>query len=398
MLVDFADELFTFLPAGAAASIRADLGLSYAEAGLVLAMLSAGGFLGVFATAAADFVSRRALASAGALLYGLCMLAFAAGRSFWVFVVAAFLWGAASDAFLDAAQVALADLAGDDLDATLARANLFGAVGDLLGPVVLTVAVATGLGWRPVLAAGGLLMLGYAAVLARQPVPAPAPGGTSPWAAARAALADRRVWVLALALGLLSTLDEPFLGFVIASIEARGRSVAVATALAGSIVVGSIAGFALLAAWGERVRDRPSWSPSRAPARAGTVGGAAPAAGVLGAVAISAAAVVLVAAPAPLPVATAGVVFGAGIALVWVVLQAAVLRLRPGQAGTTEAVVSLLASFELLVPPAIGAVADAAGLDRAMWCYVAISLLLLAVLAGPSLPRWTTRSSSRSRR
>ena len=209
-------------------------------------------------------------------------------------------------------------------------------------------------------------MLGYAAVLSRQPLPGPAPDGASPWSIARAVLADRRVWVLALALGLLSTLDEPFLGFLIASIEARGTSVAAATALAGSIVVGSIAGFTLLAAWGERVRDR---------------------AGVLGAGAILVPAVVLVAAPVPVLVVPAGIGFGAGIALVWVVLQAAVLRLRPGQAGTTEAVVSLLASFELLVPPLIGVAADAAGLDRAMWCYVAISLLLLVVLAGSSLPR-----------
>ena len=377
MFVDFADELFTFLPAGAAASIRADLGLSYAQAGLVLAMLSAGGFLGMFAKSAADFVSRRALAAGGALVYGLCMLGFAVGHSFWVLVVAAFLWGAASDAFLHASQLALSELAGDDLDLTLARTNLFGSIGDLLGPVVLTIAVATGLGWRPLFAVGGVLMLGYAAVLARQPLPAPAPDGTSPWSIARAVLADRRVWVLALALGLLSTLDEPFLGFLIASIEARGTSVAVATALAGSIVVGSIAGFTLLAAWGERVRDR---------------------AGVLGAGAILAAAVVLVAVPVPVIVVPAGIGFGAGVALVWVVLQAAVLRLRPGQAGTTEAVVSLLASFELLVPPLIGVAADAAGLDRAMWCYVAISLLLLVVLAGSSLRRWTTGSASRSRR
>ena len=385
MLVDFADELFTFLPAGAAAAIRADLGLSYAGAGLVLAMLSAGGFLGMFAKSAADFVSRRALAAGGALVYGLCMIGFAVGHSFWVLVVAAFLWGAASDAFLYSAQLALSELAGDDLDATLARTNLFGSIGDLLGPVVLTVAVATGLGWRPLFAVGGVLMLGYAAVLARQPLPAPAPDGASPWSVARAVLADRRVWVLALALGLLATLDEPFLGFLIASIEARGLSAAVATALAGSVVVGSIAGFTLLAGWGERIRGRGR-------------------AGVLGAGAILAGSVVLVAAPTPLLIAPAGVVSGAGIALVWVVLQAALLRLRPGQAGTTEAVASLLASFELLVPPAIGAVADAAGLHRAMWCYVAISLLLLAVLVRPdrrilrSVRAWTTASGSRSRR
>jgi MFS transporter, FSR family, fosmidomycin resistance protein len=173
LLVDLADEWFTFLPAGAMAPIRADLGLSYAQAGVLLALLPAGGLLGVVLMAAADFVSRRLLGAAGAFVFALCLLAFAAGRSFLALAVASFVWGAASDAFVHATQLALAELAGHDLDATLARTNLLGSLGELLGPLTLAVAAGAGLGWRPVFATGGALMLGYAAWLGAQPLPPP---------------------------------------------------------------------------------------------------------------------------------------------------------------------------------------------------------------------------------
>ena len=88
LLVNLADEWFAFLPAGAMESIRADLGLSYAQAGVLLALLPAGGVLGIFLMAAADFVSRRLLGAAGALVYALCLLTFATGRSFMVLAIA----------------------------------------------------------------------------------------------------------------------------------------------------------------------------------------------------------------------------------------------------------------------------------------------------------------------
>jgi MFS transporter, FSR family, fosmidomycin resistance protein len=143
-------------------SIRADLGLSYAQAGVLLALLPAGAVLGVVLMAAADFVSRRVLGAGGAFAFALCLLVFATSSSFVALAIASFVWGAASDAFIHATQLALAELAGDELDGTLARTNLLGSVGDLLGPLTLAVAAATGVGWRPVFAVGGVLMLAYA--------------------------------------------------------------------------------------------------------------------------------------------------------------------------------------------------------------------------------------------
>jgi predicted MFS family arabinose efflux permease len=369
LLVNLADEWFAFLPAGAMESIRADLGLSYAQAGVLLALLPAGGVLGIFLMAAADFVSRRLLGAAGALVYALCLLTFATGRSFAVLAIASVLWGAASDAFVHATQLALAELAGDELDATLARTNVLGSVGDLLGPLTLAIASATGIGWRPVFAVGGVLMLGYAGALAAQPLPPPHPDGATPWSVARAVLGDTRVVRLAAIWALIAVLDEPFLGFLIADLEeTHGVSAAAATALVGAVVAGGIVTYTVLGA------TRRSFSV-RSRLTAASIGQLV-------------AVLVMVAAPWPAVVAFAGFGFGAAIALLWVTLLAMTLRLRPGQVGTTQAAVSGLATVGVALPPLIGMAADRLGLGPAMWLFVlAPTGILLLVLTAQETSR-----------
>ncbi|HLQ34276.1 MAG TPA: hypothetical protein VK457_16445, partial [Chloroflexota bacterium] len=67
LLAGFADEWFTYWPFGSLEPIKADLGLSYAQMGLAVGSLTAGGLLGHFFRVAADFVDRRWLASLGAV-------------------------------------------------------------------------------------------------------------------------------------------------------------------------------------------------------------------------------------------------------------------------------------------------------------------------------------------
>lgn len=369
LLVDLADEWFTFLPAGAMESIRADLGLSYAQAGVLLALLPAGGVLGIVLMVAADFVSRRVLAAGGAFVFALCLLAFATGRSFAVLAVASFVWGAASDAFVHATQLALAELAGDDLDATLARTNLLGSIGDLLGPLTLAFAAGAGLGWRPVFAIGGVLMLAYSAWLAAQPLPPPRPDGSTPWSVVRAVVRDVRVLRLAAIWALIAILDEPFVGFLIANLEkTRHVSPAAATGLVVSVVAGGIATYAVLA-----VARHPFDAGSRL---------------AVGAMGLLATTGVMVAAPWPAVIALAGVGFGAAIALVWVTILTTTLRVRPGQVGTTQAVISGLSTVRVAIPPLIGLVADRLGLATGMWLFVLAPacILLLAVTGREASP------------
>lgn len=362
LLVDFADEWLTFLPFGAIESIRADVGLSYTQAGAILTLLPAGGIAGMFATVAADFVSRRALAAGGALVYGGCLVAFALADSFAVLAVAAFTWGAASDAFVHGAQVALVDVAGDELDGALARTNLLGSIGDLLGPVTVAAAAAAGLGWRPVFAAGGVAMLGYGGWLASKALPPPRPNRHTPSSAIAAVARDRRVWWFGAFLAVGDVLDEPFLGFLVALLQgARGASSAVAALVVGAALAGSVGGYVHLA------RRSSPLPEGRA---------------LVGATALKLVAIPgMLFAPSLAVVAVAAVGAGFAGAVLWVTIQAAVLRLRPGQSGTTWAVVATISLPGLAWAPLVGAAADRFGIEAAVALYLVAPILMLALLA-----------------
>lgn len=364
LVVELADEWASFLPFGTLEWFRAEFDLSYAQASMVLVLIGAGGLLGTALEVAADYVSRRLLASLGAAVYASCLLAFAVGRSFLIFAVAAFLLGAASDALVSGCGVALADLAGDDLDRALGIGNTLSWVGDLLGPGMLAVAAALGMGWRLTFAVAAGLMAAYAGLLALQPLPAPRRDRTRP--PAHAVILDVALDVRVLGFGLLDALlgllDEPFLGFVIAYLQqVRGQPETLATVVAGATVAGGFAGSAGLAF----ARPRTA-SALLAPA----------------AVLVAASATGLVLTGSVVLQAAASVMLGLGIAVIWVWVQAAVLRLRPGQEGTTGAVVSVLS---LAVagggfPALAGAVADARGLSMVLWLYVAAAVLLAVLL------------------
>jgi predicted MFS family arabinose efflux permease len=373
LFVRLADEWFTFFPAGALEPIRADVGLAYADVGLVLTALTAGGLLGNGFAAAADFVDRRRLASGGALVYALCLIAFAVGDALPVLLVAGFVWGAASDAFAHSCEVALVDLYRDDVAPALGQVNAYGAVGDLLGPLSLAGAAATGLGWRGAFAAGAALMLLYAGWLAARPFPAPRPrpGAATPAQAVLGVVRDRRIILLAVVDGLFGLLDEPFWGFTVAFLEReRGLAPAAATAVVGVAVAAGIAGFLSVPAFTGR------WAPAWLLVRLGAV--------------LAAAVAALIALPlAPLQLAAAAT-FGFTGAVFYAVLQATYLALRPGQAGTSKAVVSTIGCFGIGVPTLVGAVADAYGLTAGLAVYgaVPIAIVLLLAAAPPrSAPR-----------
>jgi hypothetical protein len=138
----------------------------------------------------------------------------------------------------------------------------------------------------------------------------------------------------------------------------------------GSVVVGGIVGAAALT-----LRRRPPSLPLTVPA--GVLAGA-----IVG----------LLAAPAvPLQI-VAGLSAGIASAIFWTRVQAATLGLRPGQAGTTAAVVGYLAMPGALVPLLAAMLADRFGLGAALGCYGLIAVVLTAVTVptGSSATRSST--------
>jgi predicted MFS family arabinose efflux permease len=371
VLVRFADEWATFLPAGSLEPIRGELGLTYAQAAGLLVALPAGGLLGNAFVVAADYVSRRVLASLGALAYGLALIAFGLAHSLPTLLAAAFIWGAASDAFIHGCEVALVDLAGDELPLALARMNGWAAVGDLLGPLTLAAGAAIGFGWRGAFLGLGVMMLGYAVWIGSQKLPPPHPRehAPHPLVGLLTILKDPRVLFLALVLGLFGLLDEPLAGFMIAYLErVRGLRADVATLVTMTLLVGGMAGYAVF----ERLAG------GRSPRR----------------LVITCAAVMTCALPAALflPVvglqAVAGLVFGAAASVFYTTLGTATLALRPGQAGATSAVVSSVGMLGIGFPALVGMVADAHSLTAAIGLYAVLPLIILLLVgvagSGPS--------------
>jgi predicted MFS family arabinose efflux permease len=365
LVVRLLDETAAFLPSGTLESFRADLGLTYAQAGTVLAMVAPGALVGGAFSAAADRFSRRAIAAAGAFGFAASLAAFAVGGSFGVLAGAALVMGAASTAMVDAAEVALVDLAGEDLRRCLARSNLLGAVGDLLGPAVVAAVSLSGLSWRAAFAVGAAMLGLYGLALAASPLPPPltvAPGDEpiGPRSPLLAVLGDPSVWILGAIGLLLAPFDEPLAGFMIALLEKdRGASAGVATAVALVGLSGGLVAYTLLAHRLERFGD-------------GRILFASTGAMTLGAVLIAVVPVVPV-------VAISAFVTSIGLNLGWLALQHRSLTLRPGQVGTTMAVLGTIEFGGFLVPMGIGALADRFGLVTAVASYGTLGAALVAM-------------------
>jgi predicted MFS family arabinose efflux permease len=360
LVAGFVDETVAFLPFGALEPLRHDLGLSYTGAAALLALYPGIGLVGGVFGVLADRYSRRLIAAGGALGYAAGLLLFAAGTNLPTLVIALTVMGFAGDAMVRATDVALVDVAGDRLELAVARATLLATIGDLAGPALLAVCLTTGLGWRAAFVAAGLGMAGYGLLLASQPLPAPTrppdvtpDGDRRPRHEVAAVLRDRRVFRLGLLAALVDVFDEPFLAFAIAYlVTARGQPAGVAALTAGVGLAGGVAA----AAWASRV-ERAEITPS---AVAGLlVGGVA----------------AIVAAPHPVVAALGAAGVGAAVNLAWISLETRVLTLRPGQAGTTSAMVSAVAQLAVLVPLVAGVLADGAGVSTALLLYLALALV-----------------------
>jgi len=203
-------------------------------------------------------------------------------------------------------------------------------------------------------------MAGYGLLLASQPLPAPTrrpdvtpDGDPRPRHEVAAVLCDRRVFRLGLLAALVDVFDEPFLAFAIAYlVTARGQPAGIAALTAGVGLAGGVAA----AAWASRV-ERAEITPSTVAAV--LVGGVA----------------AIVAAPHPVVAALGAAGVGAAVNLAWISLETRVLTLRPGQAGTTSAMVSAVAQLAVLVPLVAGVLADGAGVSTALLLYLALALV-----------------------
>lgn len=360
LVVRLLDEWWSYLPAGTIDDQVTDLGLSYGQAGWLLALLTLGGLIGSPLAALADRGHRRLLAVGGTLAIAVGLLAFAAAAPFPVLVVAATVMGGASDVMIRPLESSLADTADGELDKLLGRQHLLSWAGDFVAPALLGIGAATVIGWRGVFAFTTIVFVVFAVSLARTPFPAPAPivdgDETSLLRSARTLLRHRELWLLAAAEFALLPLDEAFLGFAVARAAAEGDN-APAQLLAAGVTLGGLTGTALVA---RRGLDRPLVAVGCGLLVGGALATAAPLA-------------------MPLTIAALALV-GAGTAVVWAKVHHRTLTLVPSRSATVPTMVGMLSTPALLVPVAMGVTADRVSITAALIGAALLAIPLAAVV------------------
>lgn len=154
LLIEFLDELVYGANETAWPLIRGDLGLSYAQIGLILSLPGLIGnliepFLGILA----DTGRRRALILGGGVFFTAALLLISRAPHYIGLLLAASLFNPSSGAFVSLSQASLMDSQPERHEQNMARWTFAGSLGVVAGPLALSGAVALGWGWRGLFAA-----------------------------------------------------------------------------------------------------------------------------------------------------------------------------------------------------------------------------------------------------
>ncbi|MFM8319417.1 MAG: MFS transporter [Chloroflexota bacterium] len=173
LLIEFVDELHYGMQGAVLPSLRSDLGLSYAQVGLLLGLPGMlGTFLELGVMVLADTRLRQRLVVGGGLLVALGVLGIAAASSFPMALLAFVVVFPASGAFVTLAQGTLMELNPGREPQMMARWTVAGALGNLAGPALIAGGFALGIGWRWSYVALAVMAAGLALLAAAGRFPA----------------------------------------------------------------------------------------------------------------------------------------------------------------------------------------------------------------------------------
>lgn len=175
LAIEFFDELDYGIRAAALPSLRDDLGLTYAQVGLLLGLPHIlGALLEWFLMLLGDTPLRKWLIVGGGAAIALALGMIAAATSFPPVLLAWVISFPASGAFVTLSQATLMDVNPGREAQMMARWSFSGSLGNLVGPLLLAGGFAWGWGWRWAFwaLAGFALVLAFLAWRSRMPLPA----------------------------------------------------------------------------------------------------------------------------------------------------------------------------------------------------------------------------------
>ncbi len=154
LLIELIDEFFFGALEASWPLIRDDLALTYFQIGLLLSLPRIWGSLtGIGIGILGDVWRRRLLILGGGVVFCISLALVSISGSFLWLLVALALFDPASGAFVGLSQATLMDSAPARHEQNMARWTFFGALGMMLGAVVLSAMLAVGFGWRELTAA-----------------------------------------------------------------------------------------------------------------------------------------------------------------------------------------------------------------------------------------------------
>jgi FSR family fosmidomycin resistance protein-like MFS transporter len=370
LLIEFLDELVFGVNAAAMPLMRDDLTLSYAQIGLLFSIPGlVANFIEPFMFILGDVWKRRFILLAGGVLFALSLALTSISGSFLVLLISFIIFFPASGMFVSLSQASLMDLEPTRHEQNMARWTFAGSLGVVAGPLLLSVLLTAGLGWRAAfgsLAALALLVL----LVAWRRVPNtgssedPLPQFALVLDGLRktfSALRDREVLRWLVLLQFSDLMLDIFYGFLpLYFVDVAGFTpVAAAASVAVWTGVGLLGDFLLIPLL-ERIKglDYLRWS-------------------VL---------IELVLFPAfllvPVPWLKLVIVGAMGFfnAGWYAILKANMFSALPGHSGIAQALDNVSGMFGTLLPLGIGLAAQAFGLGSAMWLLLSGPLALLVGL------------------
>ena len=161
LFIEFLDELVFGTREAAWPLMRSDIGLSYAQIGILLAVPEVvSGVLEPVIGILGDTRHRRLVIVAGGLAFGGGLALAAISQSAWPLLIAFAVMYPASGAFVSLSQATLMDSRPGEHEHAMAQWTFAGSIGVVLGPIVLAAAPAVGLGWREVFVTWAVVALG----------------------------------------------------------------------------------------------------------------------------------------------------------------------------------------------------------------------------------------------
>ncbi|NLE46456.1 MAG: MFS transporter [Chloroflexi bacterium] len=173
LAIEFLDEFVFGVGEAAWPLIRDDLGINYAQIGLLLALPGVVSHLVEPAIGVLGDVWRRhALVLAGGAVFALTLFLTGLSQTFGMLLLAFTLMGPASGMFVTLSQATLMDIGPDRREGNMARWTLAGSLGVMTGSFVLGGIAAGDVGWRVLyLALAGLALIPLFAMSRFHPTP-----------------------------------------------------------------------------------------------------------------------------------------------------------------------------------------------------------------------------------